>query len=292
MKRPSSVALSASCCERRARPSHVLARDAALFGDALGRRELIERRVPGPVGGLEEARAVDHVGAEADVAHHLDAARDADVDAAGPDQRVHEVVGLLARAALRVDGRAGDAVLLAAGEPGVARDVVRLLARLGDAAADDLLDLGGVDAGAFDDGLLDLRQQMSGVERAERALRAELAFADRRSERFDDDGFSHGGYSFPRIMALVGMPTPAVTSTWSFFLRLIDRGAADQPHAFVHAVHAVDVGLAELPAVGVARQAAADFEVAVLDEVLGLAAACRSRRTRAATARSARRRRR
>src|SRR5690606_10587202 len=54
--------------------------------------------------------------------------------------------------------------------------------------------------------------------------------------------------------------------------RLVRRVAADQPHALVDAVHAVDVGLGELPAVGVARQPAAHLEVAVLHEVPGLAA--------------------
>src|SRR6187549_3043255 len=34
-------------------------------------------------------------------------------------------------------------------------------------------------------------------------------------------------------------------------LRLVDGRAANQPHAFVHAVDAVDVGLAQLAAVGV-----------------------------------------
>ena len=60
--------------------------------------------------------------------------------------------------------------------------------------------------------------------------------------------------------ALVGTPTPAVTSTWSFFFGWLTRGAADQPHALVDAVHAVDVGLAELPAVRVGRQPAAELE--------------------------------
>ena len=55
-------------------------------------------------------------------------------------------------------------------------------------------------------------------------------------------------------------------------LRLVERGAADQPHALVDAVHAVDVGLGELPAVGVGRQSAAELEIAVANERGRLAA--------------------
>ena len=80
------------------------------------------------------------------------------------------MIGLLARAALRVDRRAGDAELLAECEPGVARDVVRLLARLRDAAADDLLDLGRVEAGVRHHRRLDRGEQMGRMEGASAPL--------------------------------------------------------------------------------------------------------------------------
>src|SRR5690242_21960491 len=54
---------------------------------------------------------------------------------------------------------------------------------------------------------------------------------------------------------------------------LVDRGAADLADGFGDAVHAVDVGLAELAAVRVDREAAVDLDRAVGDEVPGLAAA-------------------
>ena len=131
----------------------VLARDAALLRDALGRRELVERRSPtaspavwkkpGPLITFAP-RPTWLITSTPHAMPHVDAAR--------LDERADEVVGLLARAALRVDRRAGDACsCLPRAEPGVARDVVRLLARLRDAAADDLLDLGRIDAGALDD---------------------------------------------------------------------------------------------------------------------------------------------
>ena len=53
---------------------------------------------------------------------------------------------------------------------------------------------------------------------------------------------------------------------------LVDRGAADLADRLGDAVHAVDVGLAELAAVRVERQPAAQLDGAVGDEVPGLAA--------------------
>ena len=54
---------------------------------------------------------------------------------------------------------------------------------------------------------------------------------------------------------------------------LVHRRAAQLAHAFGDAVHAVDVGLAQLTAVGVDRQPAADLDRTVGDEILGLAPA-------------------
>ena len=83
------------------------------------------------------------VGAEADPAHRLDTAGDADVDGAGRDQPGDQVVGLLGAAALAVDGGGADLLGQAGRQPGHAGDVVGLLAELRDAAADDLFDLAG-----------------------------------------------------------------------------------------------------------------------------------------------------
>ena len=52
---------------------------------------------------------------------------------------------------------------------------------------------------------------------------------------------------------------------------LVGGGAPHQAHPFRDPVQAVDVGLADLAAVGVDRQASAQLDVAVLDEVPGLA---------------------
>src|SRR5262249_60618490 len=121
--------------------------------------ELARALVPGIALRQEVARAVDDVGAEANVAHHLDAAADPDVDLARAHQRRDQAVRLLPRAALGVDRRAAGVPAGAAQEPGDARDVARLLPRLRDAAADHLLDVLRVDAGPLDHRLLHAREQ-------------------------------------------------------------------------------------------------------------------------------------
>ena len=57
---------------------------------------------------------------------------------------------------------------------------------------------------------------------------------------------------------------------------LVDRRSAELADAFGDAVHAVNVGLTELTAMGVDGQPAADFDRTVGDEVLGLALAAES----------------
>ena len=81
------------------------------------------------------------------MAHMLDATADRDVVHAGCDQSRGEVDRLLRRSALPVDGRRRSLDRQAGLEPGVAADVVRLLPVLLDAAGDDVLDLGRIDAG-------------------------------------------------------------------------------------------------------------------------------------------------
>ena len=108
---------------------------------------------------------------------------------AGGDHVVHQVRGLLARAALGVDrGGAG-----ALGEPGVqpgpADHVVGLLTGLGDAAADDLLDQLRVDARrARSTSACAKPEQRGGVHAREPAL----PLAERGADGVDDHGVAHG----------------------------------------------------------------------------------------------------
>ena len=91
--------------------------------------------------------------------------------------------------------------------------------------------------------------------------------ADRRS------GGAATQPSTPRISPLVGTPVPAVTRACANVGHLVDRGSPDLAHTLGDAVHAVQVGLAQLAPVGVDGQPATDLDVAVAHEVLGLALA-------------------
>ena len=77
------------------------------------------------------------------------------------------------------------------GRPAVSQrhpgDVVGLLAELRDAAADELLDVAGVDAGLLHERLLHSAQQLGGMQ----AGQPSVALADRAAGGFDDDRVTH-----------------------------------------------------------------------------------------------------
>ena len=115
----------------------------------------------------------------------LDARADRGVVYAGGDQRGGEVHGLLRRSALAVDGRGRRLDRQAGLEPRVAADVEHLLAVLLHAAGDDVLDLLGGDAGALDDRLVGLAEQLVRVRVLVVALLG-MAASDRRAGGLDD----------------------------------------------------------------------------------------------------------
>src|SRR5262252_2557463 len=164
----------------------LLASDAAHCGDPLGGLELVGRVIR-PVVLPWPARPRPDVGAQRDAAHGLDAAGDADVDGARRDQARDQVVGLLRGAALKVDGRGGDRVGQAGGEPGIARHVGGLFSGLGHAATDDLLDGVRLDARSGDDGLQRQPQQPGWMDSRQPAV----ATSDRRPHRLHDDRLPH-----------------------------------------------------------------------------------------------------
>jgi hypothetical protein len=129
-----------------------------------------------------------HVGAQRDARHRLDAAGDAGRDGAGGDQVVDQVRGLLARAALRVDGGRTGVPRQAGVQPGTADHVVGLLARLGHASADHLLHERRVDPDAGQHLALDVAEQLCGMHTGERAP----APAQGGADGLDDDGGAHG----------------------------------------------------------------------------------------------------
>ncbi len=127
------------------------------------------------------------VGAESDAAHRLDAAGDADVDRARGDQPGDQPVGLLPASALAVDRHGADVVGQPGDEPADPGDVVGLLAELRDAAADDLFDLAGIDAGLLHQCLLRRAQQLGRMQ----AGQPSHALADGAAGGFDDDRVTH-----------------------------------------------------------------------------------------------------
>ena len=131
-----------------------------------------------------------NVGAQRNSAHRLDAAGNADVDRARCDQAGDQVIGLLRRTALAVDGGRAGLPRQSGGEPCGAGDVVGLFAELRDAAADDLLDQQWVDPGAFDKSLLRRAENLGGVQTGQPAP----APADRGADSLDDDRISHDGF--------------------------------------------------------------------------------------------------
>jgi hypothetical protein len=164
----------------------VFAGDSPLVGDALGPFELRGHLVAVEVGLRDrhaEAELLRRVDADRDAAHDLDAAGDGGVDDAGPDEGSGEVGGLLAAAALGVDGGGRRGERQACGQPRSAGDVEALLADLADAAAHDLSDLSRIDAGAIDQRLLHDAEQLGRVHRRQAAVAA----ADGCAHGVDDD---------------------------------------------------------------------------------------------------------
>ena len=98
-----------------------------------------------------------------------------------------ESVGLLAAAALAVHRHRADVLGQPGDQPAHAGDVVGLLAELRDAAADDLLDVAGVDAGLLDERLLGEPQQLGGVQTGQPTI----ALADGAASGFYDDRVTH-----------------------------------------------------------------------------------------------------
>ncbi len=93
---------------------------------------------------------------------------------------------LLRRAALPVDARRRHLPRQPAGDPRVARHVAALLARLGDATADDVVDPPRIEVVALDDRPEHEAEQIGGVPLGERTL----ALAERGAGAVDDHCFA------------------------------------------------------------------------------------------------------
>ena len=174
--------------------------DAPLLGDALGALELRGHLVLREVGAGDrdaEAEVLAAAGADRDPAHRPRRRRRRPTSTTPlPTRAVARLVAcwdephwvstvVLATA----EGQAG-------GEPGGAADVEGLLADLAHAAGDDLADVGGVDPGALDHGLLDGGQEVGGVDGGQAAV----ALPDGGADGFDDHDIRHGGNLLDRAV--------------------------------------------------------------------------------------------
>lgn len=97
--------------------------------------------------------------------------------------------GLLGGAALPVDGGGGHGIGESGAQPGVAGGVHGLLADLVDGAPDHVVDEGGIDAAALDQGAQGVGEQGDRVDMGQGSAR--LALSYRGPDGFDDDGVAH-----------------------------------------------------------------------------------------------------
>ena len=188
---------------RQAEGVEVGAGDAAVAGDPVGapRTGWACRSTSRPVAGR---RCRPGTLAPSGIRRHrLDTGRDPDLDRAGRDHVVDQVGGLLPRAALRVDhGPAG--VLRQPGvQPGPPHHPVGLLAGLGDAAGDDLVDQIGVDPGAGEHLAHRVADQDGGVHAGQPAL----PLAEGRADGVDDHRGAHGT-KLEHVLILDNLPSP------------------------------------------------------------------------------------
>ena len=141
--------------------------------------------------------------------------RDGSVDGAGGDQVVDEVVGLLRGPALAVDGRGRDLIGHPAQQPGRPGHVEPLLAGLGHAPADHLLDRRRVDARPLDDLDLGRTEDVGGPE----AREPPVALPDGGADRLDDYRLRHDGHSsWYHSRRSAGCPRRAKFRTCSNFI--------------------------------------------------------------------------
>jgi hypothetical protein len=170
----------------------LLTREVPLPGDQL-RGQALGDEAPGiGVAALDpgtegEADALPERGAHRHEAHDLDARGDHDVVHPGHDGLGGERGGLLRRTALPVDRGGRHRFREAGGEHGVAADVQALGPDLRDAAHDHVLDQGGVEVVALDEGRQHLAGQVGGVPPRQRAV----APAPRRAHHVDDHCIGH-----------------------------------------------------------------------------------------------------
>jgi hypothetical protein len=171
----------------------LLPSDVAALGDVLGRHahrdvDVIERAL-GAVE-LDVLGLLHHPRAQPGARHRLHPGRDVLVALAGADRVRRHPDRHQRRGAEAVDGAAGDVVVQAGEQRGVAPDVVALLPHAGGRAHEHVVGLGEVDVGvALDERPDRQRRQLIGAHSLQRAL---ARASDGRADGVDDHCFGHG----------------------------------------------------------------------------------------------------
>jgi uncharacterized protein len=192
--RPLGVPLRAQCessTSWRVMPRSVAIRSAPTNWLGRSTSQSSGRGTPGPV---------QHVGPEPDPAHHLDAAGDADVDGPGAISPAMKWLACWAEPHWQstvVQATCGGRWF---GEPGVAGDVGALLAGLGDAPADDLLDVAGVDAGPGDHLLERGTEHRGRVQAGSQPLRLPMGVRTAATMTGSDIGTPRGRVRFRTVV--------------------------------------------------------------------------------------------
>jgi len=153
----------------------------ALVGLGVDFPQVGVQRIQGRAGLALQGRAVGHA---------LNAAGDDQVLGAGHDAHGRQIDRREARAAETVKAHAWSAHVKAGVQGRHAGDAGALLAALGAATGDDVVDLGGVEAIAIGQGLSDCRQNSLRVDIGQSPL-VDLADSARRAGNVDDPGFTH-----------------------------------------------------------------------------------------------------
>ena len=181
---------------------HLGAADVPLVGDHLGRAELADLLIA--IAGPPAGRAAEGVGEAIGLAGQH-GRRDRDgvhvLHAAGDDQilgSAHHALGremhrLLGRAALAVDGHAGDVFGQARRQPAGTGDVAGLRTDGVAAAEDHVLDGAGIDPDARHQGRQDVGAQIGRMDVSQSALLA----PDRGADGVDDIGLMRHGRRLP-----------------------------------------------------------------------------------------------
>ena len=171
----------------------LFAADAPLVGDHLGSDALTLEPTLGGVAVTDaategEAGVLADGRTHGDVAHELHTGGHDDVVRTGHDALSGEVKGLLRRTALTVDRGGRNRLGPTGGEHGRTTHVEGLLADLGDATHDDVVDQRRVEVVARGDGLEDLGREVHGVP----ATELSVALATGGTNCIDDYGRDHG----------------------------------------------------------------------------------------------------